>query len=68
MTALRLQINDETVYEGPTIPVPRAGEEIHHGGQVVRVEALQWDFGSGEADRAHVVNVSITVGTQPYTY
>ena len=38
MTALRLQINEETVYEGPSIAVPRVGEEIHHDGKVVRVE------------------------------
>lgn len=68
MTALRLRINDKTVYEGPSIAVPRKGEEIHHDGQVVRVEALEWDFGSGDPDQAYLVNVSITVGTQPYTY
>jgi hypothetical protein len=68
MTALRIQIHDKTVYEGPAIAVPRAGEEIHHDGQVVRVEALEWDFGSEESDQTCLVNVSITVGSQPYTY
>ncbi len=67
MTALRLQVKDKTIYEGPTISVPRAGEEIHHDGQVVRVEALVWDFGADPA-RTSVVTVSLTVGTQPYTF
>ena len=67
MTALRMHINGETVYEGPTISLPRVGEEIHHGGKVVRVEALVWDFAAGDPERAGVVDVAVTVGTQPYT-
>jgi hypothetical protein len=68
MTALRLQINEKTVYEGPTVPVPRVGEEIHHDGKVVRVEALVWDFASADPAGTDVVEVALTVGTQPYTY
>lgn len=68
MTALRLQINEETVYEGPSIAVPRVGEEIHHDGKVVRVEALAWDFTSVDPERTYIVNVSITAGTQPCTF
>jgi len=68
MTALRLQINDKTVYEGPTIAVPRVGEEIHHDGKIVRVEGLVWDFAAADSARTYVVNVSLTVGTQPYTF
>jgi hypothetical protein len=68
MTALRLQINDETVYEGPTIAVPRVGEEIHHDGEVVRVESLVWDFSGTDPARTYVVSVSITVGSQAYTF
>jgi hypothetical protein len=67
MTALRLRIKDETIYEGPAIAVPRAGEEIHHEGRVVRVEALTWDFGPDPA-RSSVVTVSLTVGAQQYTF
>ena len=68
MIALRLQINEETVYEGPSIALPRVGEEIHHDGKLVRVEALVWDFAAGDPDPTSIVNVSLTVGTQPYTY
>jgi hypothetical protein len=68
MTALRVHINDETVYEGPTISLPRVGEEIHHDGKVVRVESLVWDFPATDAERADVVEVALTVGTQPYTF
>jgi hypothetical protein len=65
---LRLQINDKPVYEGPTISLPRVGEEIHHDGKVVRVEALVWDFAPGDPERADAVEVALTVGTQPYTF
>lgn len=68
MTALRLQINDKTVYEGPTIAVPRVGEEIHHDGKVVRVEALVWEFARTDPAQTCLVNVALTVGTQPYTF
>jgi hypothetical protein len=68
MTALRLRINDETVYEGPTISVPRVGEQINHDGRLVRVEALVWDFGGVDPARTYDVDVSLTVGTQPYTF
>jgi hypothetical protein len=67
MTELRLQIKDETIYEGPAIAVPRAGEGIRHDGRVVRVEALTWDFGSDPA-RTSVVTVSLNVGAQAYTF
>ncbi|MEP6623194.1 MAG: hypothetical protein ABJC79_02015 [Acidimicrobiia bacterium] len=67
MTALRLQISDTIVYEGPAIALPRAGEEILHNGEIVRVQALVWDFG-GDATQTGVVTVSLTVGSQPYTF
>jgi hypothetical protein len=58
-----LTIGDKAIYEGPAIAVPRVGEDIQHDGQIVRVESLLWDFTS--ADR---VSVTLSVGTQPYTY
>ena len=63
MVALRLQINDTTIYEGSPGAVPRAGDDIHHGAEVVRVEAVVWDF-SGE----DVVSVTLVVGDRPYTF
>jgi hypothetical protein len=63
MASLRVQIDDKTVYEGPAVAVPRVGDDIHHGGQVVRIEAVTWDFG----DPA-VVTVALVVGSEPYTF
>ena len=63
MTSLRLHIKDKTVYEGPLSAVPRVGEDIHHDGQVVRIEAVVWDFGGSDG----VVSVALIVGDRPYT-
>jgi hypothetical protein len=68
MNALRLQVNNKTIYEGPSIAVPRVGEEIHHDGYVSRVLALVWDFSTGDPERSYVANVSMTVGNMAYTY
>ena len=63
MATFRLQIKDRTIYEGPPVAVPRAGEEIHHDGDVVRIEAVVWDFAPDNA-----VTVSLLVGGTPYTF
>ena len=42
--SLRLLIQDELVYEGDPIAVPRVDDVVRHGGQVVPVEAATWDF------------------------
>jgi len=63
MTSLRLHIDEASVYEGPPVAVPRAGDDIHHDGQIVRIEAVVWDFGS-----ADVVSVGLVVGSRPYTF
>jgi hypothetical protein len=59
---LRLHIGDHTVYEGPAIAVPRVGDNIHHDGQILPIEAVVWNY----ADDA--VSVAIVVGTRPYTF
>jgi len=64
MGSVRLQINGQAVYEGTAIAVPRVGEDIHHGGEVVRIEALVWDFSGADG----VVSVTLLVGGQPYTF
>ena len=63
MASLRLTIDGATVYEGPTIAVPRAGDDIHHGDKVVRIEAVTWDFRT-----ADVVQVALVVGAESYTF
>jgi hypothetical protein len=63
VATLRLHVNDRVIYEGAEISVPRVGDQIHHDDQVVRVEAVVWDF-SG----ADVVSVGLVLGDQPYTF
>ena len=64
MGSVRLQINGKAVYEGAAIAVPRVGEDIHHDGEVVRIEAVVWDFSGADS----VVSVTLLVGGQPYTF
>ena len=68
MNALRLQVNNKTIYEGPSIAVPRVGEQIHHDGYVSHVLSLVWDFSTEDPARSYVANVSMTVGNMAYTY
>jgi hypothetical protein len=63
VAALKLQIDGKTVYEGVATAVPRVGEDINHGGQVVRIEGVVWDF---TADGTVVV--TLVVGDRPYAY
>jgi hypothetical protein len=60
---LRLLVQDEVVYEGEAVPVPRSGDLIDHGGQSLPVEAVTWQF-SDTRD----VEVTLVVGDRPYTY
>jgi hypothetical protein len=64
MASLRIQIQDRTIYEGGMIAVPRAGDDIQHDDQIVRVEAVVWDFRATD----DVVSVTLVVGAQPYTF
>jgi hypothetical protein len=64
MGSIRLQIDGQAVYEGTAIAVPRVGEDIHHDGEVVRIEAVVWDFSGADG----VVSVTLLVGGQPYTF
>jgi hypothetical protein len=63
VASLRLQIDDEALYEGPAIAVPRVGEDIHHDGEIVRIQAVVWDFGRTD----DIVSVTLLVGRVPYT-
>lgn len=64
LTTFRMLIGDETVYDGPAIAVPRVGEDIHHDGEVVRIESVVWNFGGPDG----VTSVVLGVGTRPYTF
>lgn len=64
MASVRLQIGDTAIYEGPPIGVPRVGDDIHRNGEVVRIEAVAWNFDAKDS----VVTVTLVVGDRPYTY
>jgi hypothetical protein len=64
MATLRLQVAEAAIYEGPAIAVPRVGDDIHHSGEVVRVEAVVWDFAAADG----VVSVTLVLGDRPYTF
>ena len=61
---LRLLVNDKVLYEGPAVALPGVGEDIHHDGEIVRVEAVVWDFGGAD----EVASVNLLVGDRAYTY
>lgn len=63
VTTLRLHVHDKVIYEGTEIVVPRVGDQIHHEDQIVRVEAVVWDFSGSDT-----VTVGLVVGDKPYTY
>jgi len=60
---LRMLVQDEVVYEGEAVPVPRSGDVIDYGGQTVPVEAVTWQF----SDAGHI-EVTLVLGDRPYTY
>lgn len=62
MAAFRIQIDQDTIYDGEPVAVPARVDDIRHGGQAVRVEAVAWDF-SGDG-----VVVTLVVGSSPYTF
>jgi hypothetical protein len=63
VAAFRILIGDTTVYEGAPVAVPHNGDDIHHNGEVVRVEAVTWDFATSGA-----VQVTLVVGKSSYTF
>lgn len=63
MKSFQVFIGDAPLYEGEAIPVPRVGDVIHRGDDVVPVEAVTWDFRDAGA-----VKVTIVVGNRPYTF
>jgi hypothetical protein len=60
---LRVLVQEETVYEGDAIPVPRAGDLIERSGEALPVESVTWDFRAGG-----LVLVTLSLGDRPYTY
>ncbi len=57
---MRLLIDDQVVYEGAPIPVPRVGDTLRRDGEDRPVEAVSWDL---DADGA--VSVTLLLAARP---
>ena len=60
---MRMLIDDEVVYDGAPIPVPRVGEMLRRDGEERTVEAVTWDL-----DAAGGVSVTLLLAKPPYAY
>jgi hypothetical protein len=60
-----IKINDEVVYEGPLVAVPREGDEVLRNGEARRVESVTWEFSGTGSDG---VTVTLHVGDVSYTF
>ena len=59
---MRLLIDDQVVYEGEPVPVPRVGEIVQRDGEARAVEAVTWDL----ADNS--ISVTLMLADQPYSF
>ena len=64
MGSMRVFVNDDNLYNGPIIAVPRVGDGVRRGEEVERITAVVWDF-SSDSD---VVAVQLLTGDRPYTF
>jgi hypothetical protein len=60
--SLRLIVQENVVYEGEPIPVPRVGDGFQFEGQTVPVEAVTWEYAGRD------VSVTLVLGPREYTY
>ena len=59
---MRLLIDDQVVYDGEPVPVPRVGEIVQRDGEPRAVEAVTWDL----ADNS--ISVTLMLADQPYSF
>ena len=59
---MRLLIDNEVVYDGAPVPVPRVGDTLQRDGETRAVEAVTWDL----ADNS--VSVTLLLADRPYAY
>jgi hypothetical protein len=59
---VRIVIDDQVVYEGESIPVPRVGDTIERAGEARPIEAVTWELGD------HGPTVTLLLAEQPYAY
>jgi hypothetical protein len=59
---VRLLIDNQVVYDGAPVPVPRVGDTVRRDGETRSVEAVTWDL----ADNG--VSVTLGLADRPYAY
>jgi hypothetical protein len=60
-----IKVDEDVVYNGPAVAVPRQGDAIIRNGSSLRVEGVTWEF-SGPSDDG--LTVVLHVGDVPYTF
>ena len=59
---MRLLIDNQVVYEGAPIPVPRVGDLIERDGETRGVEAVTWDLADND------ISVTLLMADRPYSF
>ena len=59
---MRLLIDEQVVYDGAPVPVPRVGDTVQRDGETRSVEAVTWDLADNN------VSVTLLLADRPYAY
>jgi hypothetical protein len=59
---MRLLIDNQVVYEGAPIPVPRVGDLIQRDGETRAVEAVTWDLAGND------ISATLLMADRPYSF
>jgi len=59
---MRVLIDNQVVYDGAPVPVPRVGDTVQRDGETRSVEAVTWEL----ADNS--VSVTLLLADRPYAY
>jgi hypothetical protein len=59
---MRLLIDNQVVYEGAPIPVPRVGDMIERDGGARLVESVTWDLAGDN------LSVTLLLADRPYAF
>jgi len=59
---MRVLIDNQVVYDGAPVPVPRVGDTMQRDGETRSVEAVTWEL----ADNS--VSVTLLLADRPYAY
>jgi len=59
---MRVLIDNQVVYDGAPVPVPRVGDTVQRDGEARSVEAVTWEL----ADNS--VSVTLLLADRPYAF